>query len=345
MVMGTFVAIAVLLAVVALGVVLWPLWRESKPLVAGGIVALGLATFALYRVVGTPSSIEQAASAPPVSIEAAIVELQDELKRNPNQPEGWQLLGKTLASEGKLAESSEAFAQAVKLLPDDPNLLVEAAQARLYASPTRKLDDQAIAWVRHALTQQPGHQRATWLLGISQRQNGRPAEAAKTWEPLLAQVDPATAATLRQQIDAARVEAGLSPLPAAPAQPIAQTASANALTVKVALDPDFASRVRLRGDTTVFVIARVPGGPPMPVAVEKHTLQDLPLTLTLDDGDSPMPTQKLSALKEVEVFARLSASGDPMRRVGDLESKPVQVSLPSATPVELVLGSADQINN
>ncbi|MET0755845.1 MAG: cytochrome C biogenesis protein [Pseudoxanthomonas sp.] len=342
MVMGTFIAIAVVLGALVLGGVLWPLWRESRPLDAGGMVALGLAAFALYRAVGTPSAIDQIANAPPVSLEAAIAELKSELKRNPNQPEGWQLLGKTLASEGKLAESSEAFAQAVKLLPDDPNLLVEAAQARLYASPDRKLDTQAVAWVRHALSQQPGHQRATWLLGISQRQNGQPAEAAKTWEPLLSQVDPATAATLRQQVDAARAEAGLAPLPAAPVQPIAQTVSANALTIKVELDPDFASRVRLRGDTTVFVIARIPGGPPMPVAVEKHTLQDLPLTLTLDDGDSPMPTQKLSALKEVELIARLSASGDPMRREGDLDSKPVRVVLPSAEPVQLVLGADNQ---
>ena len=338
--MNTFIALAVLLTLAVLIGVLWPLWRESRALVIGGVIALGLATFALYRVTGTPASIGQVASGMPVSLEAAIAELRTELKRNPNQPEGWQLLGRTLASEGELAEASDAFAQAVKLLPDDPNLLVEAAQARLYASPDRKLDAQAIAWVRHALSQQPGHQRAIWLLGISQRQNGQPAEAAKTWEPLLSQVDPATAATLRKQIDAARSEAGLPPLPAAAVEPATQAASVNALTVKVALDPDFASRVRLRGDTTVFVIARIPGGPPMPVAVEKHALQDLPLTLTLDDGDSPMPTQKLSALKEVELIARLSASGDPMRQEGDLESKPVRVTLPAVAPVELVLGGA-----
>lgn len=339
--MTTFIALAVLLSVAVLGGVLWPLWRDSRMLVLGGIAALGLATFALYRVTGTPAAINQVASEAPMSLDAAIAELRTELKQNPNQPEGWQLLGKTLASVGKSAESSEAFAQAVKLLPDDPNLLVEAAQARLYASSDRKLDSQAIAWVKHALTLQPGHQRATWLLGISQRQNGQPAEAAKTWEPLLSQVDPATGATLRKQIDDARAEAGLPPLPATAPTSVASNAGTNALTVKVALDPDFASRVRLRGDATVFVIARIPGGPPMPVAVEKHTLQELPLSLTLDDGDSPMPTQKLSALKEVELVARLSASGDPIRQEGDLESRPVRVSLPAAAPVELVLGGAN----
>lgn len=340
--MGLFVVIAVLLALVVFGVVLRPLWRESRGLVLGGFVALGLATFALYRLMGTPAATEQvAANALPTTLGEAILQLQAELERNPNQPQGWLLLGKSLASEGRLAESSDALARAVKLLPDDPDLLVEAAQSRLYASSERKLDPQAIAWVRHALSIQPGHQRATWLLGISQRQAGQPAEAAKTWEPLLAQVDAATAATLRQQIDAARTDAGLPPLPV-PAGSASPASGVNALTVKVALDPDFAARVRLRGDATVFVIARLTDGSPMPVAVEKHSLQDLPLTLTLDDSDSLMPTQKLSALKEVELLARLSASGDPTRQEGDLESKPVRVTLPATAPVELVLGQSGE---
>ncbi len=339
--MCLFIAIAVVLALSAFGVVLRPLWRESRGLVLGGCGALGLATFARYRLMGTPAATDQAATPrAPTTLAEAILQLQAALERDPNQPEGWLLLGKSLASEGRIAESSDAFARAVKLLPDDPDLLVEAAQSRLYASSQRKLDPQAIAWVKHALSVQPGHQRATWLLGISQRQEGQPAEAAKTWEPLLAQVDAATAATLRQQIDAARTAAGLPPLPAS-AEPANPASSAGALTVKVALDPDFAARARLRGDTTVFVIARVPDGSPMPVAVEKHSLQELPLTVTLDDGDSPMPTQKLSSLKEVELVARLSASGDPMRQEGDLESKPVRVSLPTTTPVELLLGQSE----
>src|SRR3546814_4960735 len=73
------------------------------------------------------------------------------------------------------------------------------------------------------------------------------------------------------QIDAARQEAGLAPLPAAQAPAAAATATATALTVKVSLDPDFASRVRLRGDASVFVIARIPDGPPMPVRSAEHT--------------------------------------------------------------------------
>ena len=65
----------------------------------------------------------------------------------------------------------------------------------------------------------------------------------------------------------------------------------------------------------------------------------VPLTVTLDDADGPMPTAKLSALQEVEVIARLSESGNAIRQDGDLESKPVRVRLPATANVRLTLGA------
>jgi cytochrome c-type biogenesis protein CcmH len=148
---------------------------------------------------------------------------------------------------------------------------------------------------------------------------------------LLSQVDAQTAEPLRRQVNVARAEAGLPPLRAPATQ---------SLRVRVQLDSAFAARVRLRGDASVFVIARMPNGPPMPVAVEKHSLQELPFTATLDDSDGPMPMQKLSALQDVEIIARLSASGNAIHQAGDIESPPVRVHLPSADVVALTIGGA-----
>lgn len=335
--MAVFIAIAAGLTVAVFAAVLWPLWRESRGIAFGAIVALGLCTFAMYELVGTPAAINApaAADATPRTMEEAVVQLKAELERNPGRADGWQLLARSYEMLGRRVEARDAYARALKLNPDDPDLLVQAAQARLFAAPDKKLDDEAVAMLKRSLELQPQQQRARWFLGVWQRQEGRAAEAAETWQPLLSQVDAATAATLRVQIDAARQEAGLDPLPAAEAP----AATANALTVKVSLDPDFASHVRLRGDASVFVIARIPNGPPMPVAAEKHPLQALPMTITLDDSDSPMPTQKLSELEEVELVARLSSSGEAMAQDGDLESKPVRVTLPAPGPVELVIGA------
>lgn len=336
--MTGFVIAAAVLALGTLAYVLRPLWSRpsGRPLVGAALVTvLAMTTALLYTLVGTPDALDPAQRQAPQTLAEAVTQLEAELARDPNQVEGWRLLGRSYAALERRADARDAFARAIKLAPDDPDLLVEAAEARAIATPGNRFDADAVALLRAALAAQPMHQRGRWFLGIAQRQADQPAEAAKTWEPLLAVVEPATVNSLRPQIDAARRDAGLPPLPAA----AAPAAGANAVTVTVALDPDFAARVRLRGDTTVFVIARVPGGPPMPVAVEKHPLSSLPLTVTLDDADSLMPTQKLSALKEIEVFARLSASGDAGKQDGDLDSAPVRVPLPAGAPVALTLGA------
>jgi cytochrome c-type biogenesis protein CcmH len=330
-----FVIAAAVLALLALGFVLRPLWRD-KPLAGFGMVAtLALATALLYTQIGTPKALDPAQLRAPETLADAVAQLEAELKRDPSQVEGWLLLGRAYAAEDRLAEARDALAKAVKLSPDDPDLLVEAAQARAMAA-GNQFDAPGTAMLQRALSKQPMHQRARWFLGIAQRQSKQSAEAAKTWEPLLAVVDPRTAASLREQIDAARRDAGLEPLPAALAA--APTTTSTGITVKVALAP--ALTAKLPANATLFVIARQPNGPPMPVAVEKLAATGFPRVVTLDDGDSPMPTMKLSQLAQVEVTARVSASGDAIPHAGDFEAT-AKASGNSGT-IELVIDRVRQ---
>jgi cytochrome c-type biogenesis protein CcmH len=105
--------------------------------------------------------------------------------------------------------------------------------------------------------------------------------------------------------------------------------------VKVSIAPELAAKIPQ--NATLFVIARQAGGPPMPVAVEKLPAGGFPREVVLDDGDSPMPTMKLSQLEAVDVLARISGSGDAMPKSGDLEAK----AKPSKTSgaIELVIDS------
>ena len=334
--MTIFLALAAVLSIATVAVLSRPLWRDARGVAVGVGVLVLSSTALLYILVGTPRALDATATRSPQTLGDAIAQLETELQRDPRQAEGWRLLGQAYQREGQATQSRDAYAKAVALLPDDPTLLVEAAQARALADPQRLFDMQAVDLLKHAIATDPGHQRARWFLGIAQRQSGDNAAAAATWEPLLTQVDATTLASLRKEIDAARADAGLPALAAVPAAPI--DANTGALAVQVSLDPDFAARVRLRDDATVFVIARAPDGPPMPVAVEKRGVSELPFTALLDDDDSPMPTLKLSQLKEVVLVARLSASGEGNRQDGDIESKPVRVQLPATKPVELVIG-------
>ncbi|WP_368565730.1 tetratricopeptide repeat protein [Pseudoxanthomonas sp. UTMC 1351] len=319
--MGSFAALAALLTVAVLMGVLWPLWRDSRGLVFGTLAALGIVTFALYRVVGTPDALNPAAQVAPTTLEEAVTQLEAELKKHPNEPEGWRLLGKSYTAQERYPEARAAFDRAIKLMPDNADLLVEAAQTRMFADPQRRLGSDEVTLLYRALAIEPSHQRARWFLGVSQRQNGRPAEAAKTWEPLLTQVDANAATALRTQINTARSEAGLPPLPEAPA---AATSPA-LLTVVVDIAPKL--KANLSPGDTLFVFARQAGGPPMPVAAKRVPATEFPITVALSDSDSPMPTMKLSQAGNVELVARVSKGGDVAAKPGDLEATPLKAEV------------------
>lgn len=339
--MGTqalvFLAVAAVATLAILAWVLRPLWHgaNSRVAVAGLVAGLSLLALSVYALVGTPLALDPVARQAPATIDDAIAQLEAQLAREPQAVEGWRLLGRARAAAGQAEAARDAYARAAALAPEEPDVLVEAAEARALAAPEHRFDTQGLAWLQHALQLQPDHQRARWFLGIAQRQSGDAAAAAKTWEPLLAQVDANTAAPLREQIQLARAEGGLPPLPEAHS-PAATGAS---VQVRVSLDPALAERVRVDGNATVFVVARAPGGSPVPVAAEKHAASELPFSATLDDGDSLMPTAKLSALAEVELSARLSRGGDATPRDGDLQSPVLRVRVADGEPVELVIGA------
>lgn len=313
--MTAFVIAAVLIALLVLGVVLLPLWRDSRNLALGMTVSVAVVAGLIYLLVGTPRALDPSQRQAPETLADAVTQLEAELKRNPNQPEGWRLLAHAQAKQGHLPQARDAYAQAVKLAPDEPDLLAEAAESRALTAPERRFDAEAVAMLRHALERQPMHQRARWFLGIAQRQAQQPAEAAKTWEPLLGIVDSNTADSLRIQINAARAEAGLAPLQAPAA---ATTQSLLRITVDISAE----LKTKLKPTDVLFVIARQPKGPPMPLAVKRLPVSAFPATVELGDGDSPMPTMKLSQAGTVEILARVSRQGTANRTAGDLESAP-----------------------
>jgi len=317
--MTVFVIASIVLVVLVLTRVLRPVWR-TRPLAGAGVVAsLALVTALLYVLVGTPRALDEVQRRAPETLADAIVQLQAELERDPNQVEGWRLLARAYVAEGRGDDARQAYGRALLLAPDDPALLAEAAEARARIHPERRFDTEAVAMLEHAVAVDPRHQRARWFLGIAQRQAGQAADAVRTWEPLLGMVDAATATSLREQVNLARADAGMEPL----ATPPPAGASAVAITVSVSLDPQLA--MRYPDGASVFVIARRPDGPPMPVAVEKLQPAGFPLTVMLTDADSLMPTTKLSQLDRVELTARVSASGDATAQAGDFESIPVVV--------------------
>ncbi|MGO3128284.1 MAG: tetratricopeptide repeat protein [Luteimonas sp.] len=331
-----FVVLALVLTLATVVALIWGLRRGASREAIAVTLLVPVLVAGMYMLVGTPQALDPAELAAPDSLDDAIARLETDLQRDPRQPDGWLLLGRTYAGLERYGDARDAIARAAKLLPEDDAVQVEAAQASARAAPDRRFDAAAVQTLRDVLARNPEHQHARWYLGIAQRQAGDDAGAVATWTPLLPLLDGAAADALRTQLAVARTAAGMPAENTSPTTDI-PTPGTHALRVRVRLDPATAT---LSGDATVFVIARQPGGPPMPVAVQRHPVSALPLDIVLGDSDSPMPTQPLSALETVELVARISRSGDATRSEGDLESAPVRVTLPTSVPVDLVVPAA-----
>lgn len=211
---ASFAALAGVLTVTALSAALWPLRRQAPRALLTGLLLLSVAAFALYHLVGTPAALSYRPPPLPHDLDTAITQLHQALRRDPARADGWLLLGRALERQQRFSEAGDAYARALALAPDQPDVLVAAAQARMRATSDRHLDQQAVTLLERALVLQPSQQRARWLLGVAARQAGQPARAVQLWQPLLNQVDADTRASLRQQIELARRDAATTAMPA-----------------------------------------------------------------------------------------------------------------------------------
>lgn len=320
--MTGFLIGSVLLLALALVFVLVPLW---KPAPLGAVVvslALVLGTAVVYITVGAPMSLldRPGMAGEPGSLEEAVDGLALHLAENPDELEGWVLLGRSRKSQERFEEAELAFAQANRLAPNDPDILVEFAEAKVLASPDRRMEGEPLEMIQAALERDPTQQRGLLLLGIHHQQAGRPAEAADTWERLLAQIGPDAAPALVGRINDARAEAGLEPLAtAAPAAPDEIVHEGPRIHIRVEINP--LVRDRVAEGATLYIIARQPDGPNMPVAVHRQAVTGFPVDVTISDASAMMPSLKLSDLRTVRLDARISMSGDAAPRAGDLEAE------------------------
>lgn len=312
--MASFVVLALILCMVAVAFATRPLWRAQRTLAIVLALAIPASAAGLYWLEGEPGALDPRSAAPPATMQEAIAQLQRRLQQEPDNIEGWALLGRSQMAAGEFSQARDAFAQAWKLQPGDPDLAVEYVESMLHSAADRRLPPEAVALLEAALVAQPGNQRALFFLGMQQLQDGQPANAALTWEKLLPLLDAEAAEALRPQIEQARAAASLPPLPAdaAPATP--------GLVIEIRVAPSLAAGLA-PGDV-LYVFARLPGGGP-PLAVKRMALSALPLRVRLTDDDSPMPAARLSSQQRVQVMARLSRSGDVARASGDIEATPV----------------------
>lgn len=289
---------------------------------AAVIVIFAIPFFAggMYLLLGEPSVIvapfgqqQSAASGEEsTSVDETIRQVRDQLLEEPDNVGGWVTLGQALASQSRFEDAAIAFARANELVGDNADLLVSHADA-LAMSRGGNLEGEPAELVRRALAVDPEHPAALWLAGLAENTEGNYREAVELWKrAVLVVPNPELKEELKNLIEIAESRIGTTGRETGPIDEGDEVA----LEVTVSIDPSLASN--LNPDDTLYIFARAVDGPPMPLAVVKKTVKDLPVTVKLDDSSAMMPEMKLSNFDEVNVIARVSRSGQPQEQSGDL---------------------------
>jgi len=305
--------------------------RHTRAAALALALAVPICALAVYVTVGNPRAIlpQTAEGANPHGLsaqqfEALVSRLAERLKDNPEDAEGWMMLGRSYAALGRFVESSEAYAKAAARMPRDAQLLADYADALAMAQ-GRTLQGEPEKILLRALTIDPDNVKALLLAGTAAFNRSDGAAAVRHWERVL-ELLPAESDMI-QRVQASIAEArSLSGSPSGKAQ-IAKPAQAQGGRVSgmVRLAPELAGKVA-PGDT-VFIFARAAEGPRMPLAILRKRGSDLPAQFTLDDSMAMAPQLKLSAFPNVVIGARVSKSANASPQPGDLQglSGPVKV--------------------
>jgi cytochrome c-type biogenesis protein CcmH len=238
---------------------------------------------------------------------------------------------------GRYPEAVRAYERAAALVPRDADLLADYADA-LAVTQGRSLQGKPLELVQRALEIDPEHWKALALAGTAAFGRKDYGRAIAYWERLKRVVpgDSEVGRSVDASIAEARELAGAKP--AAAGAPKTPAAAAGAKVAgKVSLAQALAANTA--PTDTVFIFARASSGPPLPLAVLRKQVRDLPLDFTLDDSMAMAPNLKLSGFAEVVVGARVSRSGNATPQSGDLQglSKPVKVG---ATGLAIVIDTA-----
>ena len=335
-----------------------------------------LATWALYQRVGQPEALalgpdsrgagqrqaDRAGATPDAnaapgtdgalapSLDELLPELEARLAERPDDLEGWSLLGRTYLNLERFDEAARALERASGLAPEDVGLLAALAEARAMRAGGTLLGD-ALEPLERAVGIDPMQEQALWLLGIARQQAGRHDEAIELLTRLRGIAAGAgnaeAVATIDDYLSRSREALGRAPVapggigaaagvPApAPDPDGADGADRAAVTVTVSLS-DEAAAATAPGQS-VFVFARAPDGPPMPLAVARLSVADLPATVTLDGSTAMVPTMTIGAFPSVTVGARVSASGEPVAASGDWFDEAEGVDASARPTLELTI--------
>jgi len=287
---------------------------------------------------GNPKAIaiqEQAKQAPSAEeVNNLISSIEQRLQAQPNDATGWRVLSRTYLALGRYRQARDGFLKLISIEGETADTLVALAEssAGLVGG---ELAGEPSEFAERALAIAPQNPQALWLVGLSAAQQGQNEKAIARWTELL----PLLSAVPQQQQELRAIIAETA------SQSIESTGTPDSNTSTASNQANISIRVSLSesalasstDNDVVFVFARAQNGPPAPLAAKRLRVSDLPTTITLSDNDAMLPQFKLSLFEDITITARISKSGEPIAKKGDIQSKAIATKNNIEQTIELLI--------
>ena len=173
-----------------------PLWRGLG--VALILVVIPGLSLLIYSGIGAPGApdrplaerADEAPAAMPGDVDEMIAKLAAKLEEDPDNLEGWMLLGRPFAFMERYQDAATAFASAAALAPDNDDIVISYGEALTYAA-GGAIPPAARQQFTTVLARNPDHEGARFFSGKMQAQDGDLPGALATWTALAQAADPA----------------------------------------------------------------------------------------------------------------------------------------------------------
>lgn len=320
--MWTFVALAAVLALLAVAVVAVPLLsgetreaaspRATWAAVAAGVFVVGGAA-ALYVTWSNWSWAPKTSEIDEIS--RMVSSLARRLERNPEDLEGWLMLGRSYSVLQQYPLALRAYERADRLAQGRSSEALVGIGEVIAMQDDAQIEGRAGEYFERALAIDPQSGKALFFAAVSSMRRGELPLARDRFQKLLA-LDPPdnVRGLIEQQVAALDQQIGAT-------VPAAADAAAPDARVRVRIDAR-ADLAEAAGDSTLFVFVRDPDAPGPPLAVRRLPAK-FPVQVELSATDAMMPGHAIAAGRKVQVVARISrsgqaqaASGDPFGEVG-----------------------------
>ncbi len=276
-----------------------------------------------------------------MSIEQAIEQLSARLEQEPDNAEGWYMLGRSYMAVQRYNEAVAAYKRSVELFPGNADLLLSYADA-LAMSEGRRLSGKAYTVINQALSIQPDNMQGLWMAGMAASETGDFKQALTHWYKLYPLLNNNIEGQTQLRSMISNVESNMTPAEvaavksAAPA-PVAQPLADNGVGIKVNVSLDEALYEKVSVNDTLFIFAKAMQGPPMPLAAVRQQAGSLPVDVVLNDAMAMMPDMKLSKFETVKVAAIISKSGQAGMQPGDLFGEVSSVDVNTKQTINIVI--------